>query len=283
MSIHPIDQIEIHLERNSRLGFRHELRLNDFPSAIELNAVRHYWVKQHGKDILSPEMRFPKDIEKLLKYVYTRTICESTKRTNSEIHLALSDVAEIHGIPVEADGWEAGSSFNLFQQRFQEKLRSININRKYSYGIVAALEEVASNAVEHSNSLAPAIACYQVASDKWTFSVTDLGRGILASIRDNPNFRTVTSHTEALGLALQDGVSSAPDPGRGYGFSQVFKTLVDRSSRLRFRTGGAVGHWAGTSPTAQTVKLQSLPIFRPGFHVCVSGHPAPWKRPGSLS
>jgi hypothetical protein len=130
---------------------------------------------------------------------------------------------------------------------------------------------MASNAVEHANSPAAPVASFEVTGCTWSFGVTDVGRGGLASLRENPKYDYLVGQAEALELMLKEGVSRTGEVGRGLGFSTVFKALVDRRATLRFRSGGAIASWEGVSPTDQTIHIQSLPLTRAGFHVRVAG------------
>jgi hypothetical protein len=136
----------------------------------------------------------------------------------------------------------------------------------------SALVEMASNAVEHSESSYAPIVTFEALPPHWTFSVTDVGRGLRASLVENARYANLRSDQEAMEACLTDGVSRHGTPGHGTGFTTVFRALADRRSTLSFRSGTASGEWTGTSPTAQTLLYRVLPR-RSGFHLEVGYQP----------
>jgi hypothetical protein len=151
-------------------------------------------------------------------------------------------------------------------------LRDFGMQAKFASALAGALEELVSNAVEHSNAPVNPVACFEVGRTSWAFGVVDVGRGVLASLRENPRHAHLKTETDALTLAVQPGVSRLEDTSRGNGFTTVFKALVDYRTRLRFRSGGASARWEGESPTDQSITALALPVSRPGgFHVRVAG------------
>ena len=247
-------------------------RIPDLAAFMEFFAIRwNYWRKRRV-DIL----------ENLPKLAETSWLSQIAKVSDYPMlglrpgvspigkTFKLAAMAELQEIPHELSQWAAGAPFDLFQQRFHRTLCARALPRQLAYAITGAFVEMASNADEHAQSPVPPVACYHVTPEFWSFSVTDVGRGILSSLRQNPVYQTIETETEALQLALQDGVSRFSEEERGTGFSTVFKALVDHSASLRFRSGGALGSWSGESPTASKVTLQSLPLRRSGFHVRVS-------------
>lgn len=178
--------------------------------------------------------------------------------------------------PLGTAFWLASGSFVRFRERFRRALSVSGMRSKLTYALCGALEEMANNSCEHSASERPPLVGAQVTPGGWQFAVTDVGIGVLASLRQNPDFSDLKAEAQALELALKDGVSSIPQPGRGRGFSQVFKALVDSKASLRFRSRGVTASWSGLSPTSQSLAFVSLPVGRlRGFHVQVSGRFSP--------
>ena len=173
--------------------------------------------------------------------------------------------------PAAGEDWEPGGSILFFQDDFRGALVESGMDRSYANALSGALIELASNAIEHSASLVSPLACFEVSTNFWCFGVADVGRGVLASIRENPSYAGLRTSAEALSTVLRDGVSRTGQPGRGDGFRRVFKALVDRRATIRFRSEGAAGWWEGESPTAQTITLKSLPVSRRGFYIRISG------------
>jgi hypothetical protein len=176
---------------------------------------------------------------------------------------------EIARVPAHRDGLAPGGEFGFFAERFKGHLRAGGVSSRPAHALTGALFEMAANAWEHADAPVPPLAGYEVGGDAWCFVVTDVGCGVAASLRRNPAHR-FTNDAEALALALTEGVSGTTEPGRGSGFSQVFKALVDRQCRIRFRTGTCSALWEGKSPTSQAIRSRPLP-HRAGFHLEISG------------
>lgn len=248
------------------------LSSQNIASAAEFAALRWFWWREYKEDLFEvsgidswPALAVFRDLAS--KFGIMRP-----KARPAGSWFGFRGHAGVHELyPLVSGDWDPGGTFISFQERFRGALRSRGVGPGLSSALAAALKEMASNAVEHSASPIPPIATFGVGEDEWCFSVTDLGRGALVSLRDNPVYSSIATENRALKLVLQDGVSRTGEPGRGRGFTWVFKALVDRQSKLRFRSGGASARWEGTSPTAQDVTYQSLSVTRSGFHVRVMG------------
>lgn len=182
-----------------------------------------------------------------------------------------SSFARITPVPLEA-GWIPGSNFNFLLERYWSALVTIGLPRDFAYSILGAFFEIASNAIEHSESRPAPLAAFFAGENGWRLSVSDIGIGVLASLRRNPAFHNLRTSAKALRYALAAGTSRHTEPGRGQGFSTVFKALADRKVAIRIRSGSAFASWTGTSPTDQNLKIHSLPLSRlQGFHIALSG------------
>ena len=160
--------------------------------------------------------------------------------------------------------------FQKFLLEFRDRLRR-HAPSNFSALATAAFEEMASNAAEHSLAVVRPIASYELSGSHWSFGVTDLGRGVLESLRSNTRYSTLALSSKALELAIQPMISCSPEPGRGTGFQVVFKALTRRRARLWFRSGSGLAVWDGRGPTVDQVKVTALPFERQGFHVRVGG------------
>jgi hypothetical protein len=123
-----------------------------------------------------------------------------------------------------------------FLQCFGQALADCGLPLKHSRVFRGALGEMIGNAQEHPQSRQPALATYDVTSSWWMFSVTDFGVGIPTRLRQNPKYSTL-SDIDTLIRAVQQGVSTFEDGGRGHGFNDVMRVLVERSARVRIRSG----------------------------------------------
>lgn len=163
--------------------------------------------------------------------------------------------------------------FDYMNERFRGRLRSIGLSKDDALVIAAAFTEMADNAREHAVTPIPAVAGYEVEDDVWRFCVTDVGIGVLESLKKNEEFSSLSSGTEALRLALTEGISASGSPGRGQGFSWIFKALSRRRALVRIRSSTGVAECTGFSPTRHQLTCGLRP-HRQGLHVAVEGSAA---------
>ncbi|HZG07983.1 MAG TPA: hypothetical protein VEZ70_03280 [Allosphingosinicella sp.] len=133
---------------------------------------------------------------------------------------------------------------------------------------VSALGELDSNIQEHSGDRERGITAFELGAGFLGIYSSDLGVGVLNSLRRNPAFEALDDSGEALMLAVQEGVSSFEDPGRGKGFRPIFVGLASLSALLRFRSGDSVLeiNGFGDGVPCQDVKERSS---IPGFHAFI--------------
>jgi anti-sigma regulatory factor (Ser/Thr protein kinase) len=276
MEWHPLDRLESALGRPANLqAVLHQLESEDLPTAAEFIGLRWIWWKRNRSDLLSllAVENWPAlNAFRALARGYEVLVNGAGAGLSAESQSQSAHTLGVHQLPpFGSDEWKLGGSVSAYQECFHAALRQAGMKPKYAGALTGALTEMASNAVEHASSPASPVASFEVTRGSWSFGVTDVGRGVLASLQENPAYAELEGEGEALKLVLQEGVSRTGKPDRGLGFSSVFKALVDRRATLRFRSGGAVASWEGVSPTEQTICSQGLPVTRHGFHVRVAG------------
>lgn len=260
--MHPLDILEhkLAMTGSPEVGPLQAAANGSLADAIEFAAVRWSWWSTHRADLLAcvnqlGAGRFP-----------PLGLRSSLLFRNGQF-----DDGEVMEVPPDSGtNWAPGGAFVEFQERFKNQLVRSGLTSRFAHHLVGVLNEMASNAIEHARSPLPPICSYETHEGTWTFSVTDVGCGILGSLRRNARYAALRDHVESLRLAVEDGVSSTGLPTRGHGFTGVFKVLVNRMCSIRFRTTQAVATWEGTAPAAHTLQLMPMPN-RAGFHVRISG------------
>ena len=122
--------------------------------------------------------------------------------------------------------------------------------------MVGALGEFRSNIVEHSAATQTGLLTYRSTPGKFEFVASDRGIGLLATLREAPEYTALSDHGEALRLALSDGASRfGIQRGRGWGFRPLFTGLANRQATLRFRTGDAALAIDGTTPSLARAQI----------------------------
>jgi len=141
-----------------------------------------------------------------------------------------------------------------------------NIPRRLVEGLVGAMGELQDNVYTHSGGIDSGLVAYAVSDDAFEFVVADAGMGVLASLKQNPEFTQLEHSGQALREAISDGASRfGRQSGHGYGISQLFRALAHENGDLRFRSGDHVLTLSGDnlSPSGKlsVVKKANLPGF----------------------
>ncbi len=126
-----------------------------------------------------------------------------------------------------------------------------------SQSLAAAIREMESNVHEHSGKAITGIIAFQARPGDFEFVVGDAGVGILATLREAPEYKQLADHGRALHAALQEGVSRyGRSIDRGNGFRDLFRGLGDLSAELRFRSGDHALTISGQPDLRQAVLAQ---------------------------
>ncbi len=124
------------------------------------------------------------------------------------------------------------------------------LTRGLAVGLMGALGELLDNVFEHSGRIDSGIVAYAASEGAFEFVVADAGRGVLASLRENPEFTGLTDSGVALRVAASDRASRhAQSTGRGYGIGQLFRALAHAAAELRFRSGDHAMRLWGDAPS----------------------------------
>ena len=126
----------------------------------------------------------------------------------------------------------------------------IGLSSDWAAQMVAAMGEFRSNIIEHSGAPETGLVAFCASPGLFEFVASDRGVGLVATLREAPEYKTLSDSCEALRLALTDGASRFGfDLGRGYGFRPLFTGLANRQASLRFRTGTGALTIDGTTPS----------------------------------
>lgn len=122
--------------------------------------------------------------------------------------------------------------------------------RDRAAGLMGALGELLDNVFEHSGRPESGVVAYAASEGAFEFVVADSGRGVLASLRENPEFAGLADSGTALRVAVSDGASRyAGSTGHGYGIGQLFRALAHDAAELRFRSGDHALRLWGDAPS----------------------------------
>ena len=117
-------------------------------------------------------------------------------------------------------------------------------------GLMGALGELQDNVFGHNGQPDTGLVAYGASTGAFEFVVADAGRGVLASLHENPEFTHLADSGSALRVAASDGASRhAYSTGHGYGIGQLFRALAHHAAELRFRSGDHALRLWGDAPS----------------------------------
>lgn len=148
-------------------------------------------------------------------------------------------------------------------------------------GLMGALGELQDNVFEHSGRPESGVVAYAASDGAFEFVVADAGRGVLASLRENPEFSLLADSGAALRVAASDGASRhARSTGHGYGIGQLFRALAHDAAELRFRSGDYALRLWGDAPSLTGQVELAQKAWLDGFTITVRCAPvASGRRP----
>lgn len=173
--------------------------------------------------------------------------------------LSISSISVVR-IPVLYDErWQ-----NFEMQQLEKMLLQARFSQHLAKSLTGAVFEMVDNVWNHSQTEADAILSYQAASRSFTFSVADLGLGVLETLRENKRYGHLKTSIEALEEAIKPNVSGKAG-GSGLGLDTLTRAFADLWGQTRLRSGqGALTFDRETDSPKR--KHQFLPQLK-GFQI----------------
>lgn len=123
-----------------------------------------------------------------------------------------------------------------FMIRAKRAAQSAGFSGDHSAKLAAAIGELYSNVIEHSQNIKSGYVVFCGAKNSFEFVVADSGIGVLSSLRSNPSYASLVDSGTALELALSQGISRHIETGHGNGFRPLIVGLANISRFIRFRS-----------------------------------------------
>ena len=156
---------------------------------------------------------------------------------------SVSDRAGVFPLSRSHPGGADGVRWDQWMKHVENAAVSAGHARRLVQGLIGAFGELHDNVYKHSERIDTGLAAFDVTADAFEFVVADSGIGVLASLRQNPEFAHLSDSGAALRAAASDGASRlGKNSGHGYGIGQLFRALARDAGELRFRSGD----WAMT-------------------------------------
>lgn len=147
---------------------------------------------------------------------------------------------------------EPTDEWTLWFSRADQAAQAAGFANKTAGTILGAFGELQDNVFRHSQAYQGAAVAYAVTAAGFELVVSDRGVGVLASLRNHPDYADLPDAGAALRLALADGESRyGRQADVGVGISQIFRALANHDGDLRFRSDDYVLEIRGHSPSLQ--------------------------------
>ena len=162
---------------------------------------------------------------------------------------ARSGVFPLSRYAAEGDGADLWS---LWKMRAEQAAMASGFPRPLAAGIVGAMGELQDNVLCHSRRPATGLVAYAATAGVFEIVVADAGIGVLASLRECPDYAPLRDAGAALKVAVEDGNSRfGRASGHGFGMGQMFRALANHDGELRFRSDDHALTVRGHSPSLQ--------------------------------
>lgn len=159
------------------------------------------------------------------------TLFRQMRESNAPCRLTAGSLALIRIPLIYDEEW-----LNTEIPQLEAQLLRGRFSRHLAKSLTGAVFEMVDNVWNHSQTAETAVLAYQVGSRSFTFSVTDLGLGVLDTLKRNRRYAHLKTSIEALEEAVKPNVSGKPD-GSGLGLDQLTRSLANLWGRTRLRSG----------------------------------------------
>jgi hypothetical protein len=235
------------------------------------------WATSGGAEVMALLSRWGQDVSSLRTALSALTTASPLPRPGD--HDAPAD--EMRRCPSrrELEDSDFGVEWNYFLDRFRRSLvERLKLTSSTARALSAALAEMVDNVVDHAGlgDAPTGVVAYEVDEGRFGFAIADIGRGILASLRENPLHAGVATDSQALLAAVTRGASRRTGAA-GTGFADLLRALADMEGRLVFRSGAARLILEGRSAGSRLATSFNSPELL-GFQLSVEVEPrkSPW-------
>jgi hypothetical protein len=149
----------------------------------------------------------------------------------------------------EGDG---ADQWSLWASRAEQAAVAAGFPKPIAAGVIGAMGELQDNVFRHSQKPDTGLAAYAATVGAFEIVVADSGVGVLASLRECPDYADLRDAGAAIKVAVEDGNSRFGHArGDGFGMGQMFRALANHDGELRFRSDDHALAVRGHSPSLQ--------------------------------
>ncbi|MGC3957029.1 MAG: hypothetical protein QM813_03405 [Verrucomicrobiota bacterium] len=173
--------------------------------------------------------------------------------------------------PIVGADWSNPSRYHPFESRFCKATKNAGFGGM-AEALVGALFEMADNISQHSGEVgrtpAKGLIGYSVSLNTVSFAIADIGRGCLASLRENPQWADLPNSKSALMAIINQHASRRLHAGDGEGFKEVFRSLANLNGLIELRSNDGRVTVIGTPMGREATSQYCGEI--PGFQIAVT-------------
>lgn len=129
----------------------------------------------------------------------------------------------------------------------QSAYKHTSLDKITSSHLGAFVDEMVSNVREHSGSISTGSIAFAARPRSFEIVVSDRGRGILKSLKENAAHAHLKTEGQAMFEALKEGTSRIPRSDHGLGFRPMLLGVARLHSSIRMRSGDAALVMSGTA------------------------------------
>lgn len=151
-----------------------------------------------------------------------------------------------------AETGDGSDQWALWRSRAEQAAIAVGFAKPLAAAIIGAMGELQDNVFRHSRRPETGLVAFAATQAAFEIVVADAGVGVLASLRESPDYSDVVDAGAALRVAVEDGQSRfGRASGAGFGMGQMFRALANHDGELRFRSGDHALTVRGHSPSLQ--------------------------------
>lgn len=151
-----------------------------------------------------------------------------------------------------AETGDGSDQWALWRSRAEQAAVAVGFAKPLAAAIIGAMGELQDNVLRHSRRPETGLIAFAATPSGFEIVVADAGVGVLASLRENPDYGDLVDAGAALRVAVEDGQSRfGHASGAGFGMGQMFRALANHDGELRFRSDDHAFTVRGHSPSLQ--------------------------------
>lgn len=141
---------------------------------------------------------------------------------------------------LQTSGDILSDKWDLFCDRFKRRLQREYGARGFN-DLIKAIHEIADNVFEHAGNLhmpgRASLAGFHFGNDHAVFSIADVGKGFLGSLRESTKWNHLATDKAAISAVVRNGATSRNGQDCGGGFTDLFSCLLEYNVTVLVRSG----------------------------------------------